>query len=178
MRFWRRILSFEAATAWKGGIRCKILKLTNKMLLFLLTSSWFLPFQYRGNKKRVSLVISGKVLEKSVGLWDSYNLKQRNPFAKKLNWLIKYYCYCLLIHDFHHFNTKERKNMGYLAISAKVLEKCVRLWGSYVALWNWTCRTYPDYYNICAKGRYCDTYLGLVHTIWVGVNKTARNIGI
>ena len=52
------------------------------------------------------LVISGNILENNVSLWVSYRLKKGNDFAKNYNWLIKCYISCILIHNFHYFNTE------------------------------------------------------------------------
>ena len=75
--FWisnKKVLAYEAATAWNRGIPCHCFKTLIQLYLFCL----FLYF-WLNVSKRLSKAIFLDITYKSVGLWGSYGLKQRNP---------------------------------------------------------------------------------------------------
>ena len=71
--FWRRLLAFEAATAWNRGTPCKMFKFTNIMFFFLLIRDF-----HHLIKQMIKDTISVNLMGKYVGHWGSYSLKQGN----------------------------------------------------------------------------------------------------
>ena len=75
----KKVLAYEAATAWNRGTPCIFFKTLIQLYLFCL----FLYFWFTVSK-RVSKAIFLDIKFKSVGLWVSYGLKQGN-YLQNLN---------------------------------------------------------------------------------------------